>query len=430
MLSRLLLFSIYIFLLLFQTDPSEKFLYDASRYFAGAEALIEGENWQEKGGLYNRGFLTSFVFIPSVSLSTIFETISAPYAVLLYNAFVIALFATFVIPRISTLFSVNSEILKILVGLTFVLIVKGFVPYPLMDVWALILFSSGLVLLFDSKIRFNSIYGGLLLGLAVNLRPSYLLLVFSALLFLIPQFKKIVGAFLGSITIAAGQMLFNILSFAEISIFPIAQTSIQKIQTQYSGFVYRYDTVAYTEFPPQRFYCFGGISREFVGKETGLFENVTVWFLNPFETIQFLALKLLAPFFWSDLTPYEPVFVSENLFGFFIFSLTFTGIFSLIFLVAINKSYRNKTSIFLLALIFFGQITLLLSTPETRFALPVIFYSTFGFYLALGALKKNKLLVFLWLVSSLLVAYFIYRTIFAYLLPLELGVLATPGICS
>jgi hypothetical protein len=248
-----------------------------------------------------------------------------------------------------------------------------------MDLWALACLMPVVYLIYSQK-RIALSISGLLLGLCLNLRPSYL---FAILLLVISAFfiKKMAVLLMlpGLIVSQIPQILYNAQWNDSLSIFPIGLGKITGRLATFAAYSIRYDTVAYRPFAQ------GGLSfcdkkmKEIalIAKPESTFETALLFLQNPGHSAVFLMKKLAAAFWWPVTVPYyEHNPLVNSIYGALVLLIVVFGLSRIIMILI--SSDQKKRFIGVFAVLVGFLINLVLYSNETRYGLSVVLIAICG----------------------------------------------------
>lgn len=362
-------------------DPAPVFLYDAGQYWAASQAVITGQDAYTVGGLNTRGVLTALVYLPAGLVTDLAggSMVVAGWAVLMQNALVIAAAGAFVIPRlVGRLVPLRTTHVAASSALT-VLALSGFAPYPLMDLVAVVLAAVSVLLLASSRGALVLV-GGVALAVAVNLRPSYLVaavLVMAVLL--LRQPRRTPWALLGAGAVVTVQVWYGSARAAVVSMFPPDTAIVTAIQLNYSAYGVRYDTVLYSAADPRQWYCSPQMADAVAGELPGSNRELLVTFFRELPSSALFALeKVTASLQWSWSMPYagEGSPILRPL-GILVTMVTCAGL-GLLVRRLVRSDRRTFTVAALLMLALGSMVTMVASSPEARFASPLVVAGVVG----------------------------------------------------
>lgn len=370
---------------------ANEFVYDAAQYWAGSVALVSGGDTAVAGVLQMRGALTSVIYVPPALLSALLGPGSASWTVLAWNSLLAVFLCVFLLPRIAAIIARGpaSALGMWISALAGGAIVSGFSRFPLLDVWAVALALLGLYGLATGTRWWIAGLSGFALMFAANVRPAYLapvLIAAAVLIFLRPKVVPwaIPGAALGLVP----QLLLNVAVMGTWSVVPVGTSALMNVQATYATFATRYDTVLTPGHFPGQFYCDPGYAVLQLGDEKPTSApGVLLSALRHLpESLSFLSGKAAASLHWSFATPYEhPPGPGTSLMAFLVIGVATSGLVALFWVM--TRSWGESTPrLVSLSLVGFwaGAVgTLVLSTPETRFAIPVVLIGLIGLLAAI-----------------------------------------------
>jgi hypothetical protein len=375
-----------VFILLIARNPVWTMLWDADGYVNSAIIWATGGTQSSVAEqLYYRGFLTSIVYyLPSYIGIKYFEpTQFGTYIfvfVLVQNALIISWMSSFVLPKIVGLFRPATSLTVITTSFFGFYVLGSFVPYTLMDLWAMACLLPVIYLIY-SQSKIALIMSGGLLGICLNLRPSYLfaiiLLIGSATFIKRLSVMLIVPGFLIS---QIPQIIYNSKWHDSFSIFPLGLGRITGRLATFASYSIRYDTNAYGAFTPK-----GGISfcdQKMMEialrvKPESTFETALLFLQNPGHSSLFLIKKLAAAFWWPVTVPYfEHNPLVNSIFGALILFIVTFGLSKIIWLF--YQSDQKVQYLGVVAVIVGFCINLVLYSNETRYGASVVLISICG----------------------------------------------------
>ncbi len=373
------------------------FVYDAAQYWAASVALVSGGNTAEAGVLQLRGALTAIVYVPPALLSELFGPDSAAWTVLLWNSLMAAALCVGLLPRIAALISPGASAWRVwIAALAGGVIVSGFSRFALLDVWAIALALLGLYAIAVGSRWWHGALAGLALVFATNIRPAYLAPVLIAtLVLLIAHPKSALWAIPGALLGLVPQIVFNLAVMDRLSLVPVQTPYLLNVQATYATFATRYDTVLEPGRYPSQFYCdpaYAVLQLDDTKPTSAPGVLISVLSHLP-DSIAFLSGKVAASLHWSFSTPYEhSPGPGTSLMTLFIIAVSAGGLVALIWRM-VNSWAERKPRIMALAVLGFwvGAVgTLVLSTPETRFAVPLAMIGLIGLLAAVPSPLRLK----------------------------------------
>ena len=130
------------------------------------------------------------------------------------------------------------------------LLLSRFVPYPLMDVPAVLCLAIAVLLLCERR-WWTALAGGALLAAAVNLRPAYLLpVVLMLVVVLATRWQRTPFVALGGAAALAVQAVYGRARVGVTSLWPPDTETVTAIQLNYAAYGVRYDTIPFTRRTP------------------------------------------------------------------------------------------------------------------------------------------------------------------------------------
>lgn len=366
------------FIIVLLRGRAPEFLYDARFYWDGVGALLAGEDFYTAGLLSFRGALSLAPYLPARFLADVTGT-DGGFFVLSQNALLISTIGVILIPSILSHFvEVNrAHIWTSAVSIS--LLLSGFAPFPLMDLWAAALAFGGVAMLLRTG-GWWALGAGLAFGAAANLRPAYFLpeaLAFAT--WMLFEWRRAYWPILGIAIASLPQVLLNArYAGGSLSAVPVYVGTITSIQTQYSSYLVRYDTVAYVgERLPSQSFCNPIAAQSVVGRPTTNLVELAENLLDTFpHSLLFLGQKIGAALLWSPQTPYS----AGSSAGFDPTALVVVLVASagLLSLVRHLVGKKRRSAVILFALWCGSLLSLAGSTPETRFALPLVLVGIIG----------------------------------------------------
>jgi hypothetical protein len=365
--------------------PAAFFLYDAAQYWQGSVALATGGDAVSAGELRMRGALTPVVYLIPAGFAQLLDAAAAGWIVLAWNALLAAVLCAVVLPRLTAvLVGSMAPYLVYAVAIVGAVVVSGFSRYPLLDVWAVTAALGGVLLMLRANRWYMWAGAGALLVVATNLRPSYLVPVLLAVaVAAVARKMPTLWVLPGAAVALVPQLVVNVAAWGSWSLLPTGTGALTRIQAAQSAYVVRYDTVVEAGRSPQQFYCDPGFAAGLVDSpapESPLELLMTLLGHLP-DSIWFLLQKAAASLAWSLSTPYEsspdgrlgPVSIG-------IATLAAAGLVALIYCVARPGQVNGtRTAAGFVGAFWLGSLaTLVLSTPETRFALPIVLTGLVG----------------------------------------------------
>lgn len=387
------------FLLSLVHGTAPAFLYDASKYWDAANALISGADAYVAGGLDIRGVLSAVIYVPAALVSQLVGAEAAAVAVLIQNALVIAAVGSVIVPGIVRLMVPARQSYIVLSAVMTSLLLAGFAPYTLLDQWALAFLLAGVLLVF-SKNPIALIVGGLSLGVAINLRPAMLVPVaLGAILWTTFNWRRAVLPAAGFGAAFVPQMVVNKLVRGEIRPWPLDTFLVTNIQAHYASFTVRYDTVAFDDSrDPRQFYCSPDLAAAVVVDPPTDSVGLATAFLREFpSSLLFLSEKVASSLQWSWATPYSDSPGAFSWLALIVVPVSVVGLLALIYR-ALSKESRIP-ALTLLAIWFGSVATIVFSAAEARFAIVIVMIGAIGCLTISPVSRRNRVFsrrVYVW----------------------------------
>ena len=423
------------FVIALMHGKASDFVYDAHLYWGGARALVSGGDFYSAGWLSVRGALSTVIYSPAATASNIFDSGGSLF-VLMQNAFLIAVIGVVIVPGIAKGFlTIGSKHIWVSTLLTSLLL-SGFTPYPLMDLWAVALLLLGVLLVLRTGV-WSLVLGGSALGAAANLRPAYLAPVaLAALVWVIFHWKKVHWPAVGAAITFLPQVVVNLAFAASWKPWPVSAFTVANVQSQYASYVVRYDTVAFAgAINPRQFFCSPDSASAVITDVPTTTGELALSFINNFPTsIRFITEKVAASLHWSFATPYaDPPSAGLSVMTLFVLFISSVGVMALVWRLVHERIPMRRVSILVLLSVWAGSVaTIGFATPETRFALPVVLVGLVGL-LAIPTDRPRSMLKpsgIAWGASALLLAALLLWAGFAGLAHPAPPGLVTAAICQ
>lgn len=370
--------------------PAISFLYDAAQYWNGPMALVNGGDAATAGALSMRGTLTPLVYLPPALVVSILGPGSAAWTVLMWNSLFSAAVCVFLLPRLAALVSMGPPLcrtwLSALIGGA---LFSGFAQHPLLDVWAVGAALTGLLALASGRHWWTAILGGVAFAISVNLRPSYAVpLVILAAVLVISQPRRVALMIPGVLLGLIPQFALNLALYGSVSVLPYGTGSLATTQAAQATYTIRYDTVLHLDRHPQQWYCDPEYAAQLVGDRAPTDQLGVVGSVLDHlpHSLWFLTEKAAASMQWSSVTPYAHApTAGTSLTTLLVVGVASTGVVALVTRAILYCRDRTKFAVTLAILGFWlGSLaTIVLSTPETRFAIPLVFVGLIGLLSAL-----------------------------------------------
>jgi len=382
-----LLAGVAVFFIALTRGQTDAFVYDAQVYWMLADRLAQGHLSPLPpfpAYIDLRGIWAAIVYLPAVLVSRLAPGFLPQRLVLLENALLIALLAAAILPAIIRRIAPAGGCWPAIVCAALVAVIaRGFAPYPLMDLPAVVVVFAAIALLLQSQRWWVLALSGVLFGMAVNLRPAYLMP--SALAYVVwlygAGWRRAPLPLAGAAIALIPQVAVNVIRHGSWLAVPVASWMVTHVQFQHAGYVTRYDTLvgsAITE--PRQSFCDPGQATSLVGKSIhGATDLLGHLAQQAPSSLLFLGRKIGASLLWSPATPYaETSFGALTALGLLVLLVSTVGITALaVGWVRHGQRERHRIAL-LLAFVLGCMATVAGSTPEARFALPIILAGVLG----------------------------------------------------
>ena len=377
------------FAIQFIHGPAPAFLWDAAQYWGGASAFVAGERALIPGGLTTRGVFTAVLYLPPAFVSLLIGPESKVWTVLAWNALLCAALCVLLLPRVAGTLTASAFVrppssriwTSAIVG---GLILSGFARFPLVDVWATSLAFAGFYGLVAARRWWWLSLAGICLTMAINVRPSMIAPVALAVAVLVMVRAIPIVIALPAATFAIlPQAIFNFRNWESWSPVPHDTIPLSAVQAGPATYTLRYDTVAFANQAPQQWYCdprYAALLSDDPRADNQLDVILSASRHLP-ASLWFLARKAAINFQWSTETPYgNPPSQAPDAMAFLVVAVAVVGLTALITSVTRRRMEWQGRVIALALLAFWcgGLATVLFSTPETRFALPMVMIGLVG----------------------------------------------------
>lgn len=380
--------SLVAFAIAFIHGLAPAFVYDAAQYWGGALALFTGGDPVLAGGLATRGVFTAGVYLPPALLTAVLGGGAAEWAVLTWNALMIAMVCAVLVPRfVQAVRGMEGRPPAAQVWISAVLgsvLLSGFARFPLMDVVSTGLAFAGLYGILVTRRWPLLVLSGLAIAAGANMRPSLLApIVVAVVVLLFVRAGQVAIAVAGGVLALIPQLALNVLAFGSWSIVPRETAALSAVQAAYAHVALRYDTVAFADQRPQQWYCDPLYASLVVddGVPRNQFQVVGSALAHLPDSLWFLFRKAAASIHWSLETPYEPPPGSAvDVLTVLVVMTAALGVVILAGSAIRERAERRRLSAILALLGFwFGALAVLVfATPETRFAVPIVLVGLIG----------------------------------------------------
>ncbi len=373
-----------VFLAVLLRGPAQGFVYDAAGYWNGGHALLTGGDFYTVGRLDLRGTLTVGVYLPAIIVTQVLGHGVAGWAALMQNSLLIAILGAVIVPRIAGLIVPIRNVHIWMSAAVCGLLLSGFAPYPLMDLWALALVLLGILVVCTADRWWSLALGGLALGVALNLRPAYLAPVaLGAVVWLAFRWRRVAWVGIGALVTIVPQMIVNLAHNGPRRPWPAMTAFLSAGQSESASYVVRYDTVAYVSgLDPRQAYCnphYAALVSARPSPWSGK-ELASSYFHNLPSSLMFVGQKVSASLHWSWATPYaDPAPARLSFMTPLVILVSVIGILGLIRHLVRRPTGTSRMMVFILVAVWVGSLaTLAFAQPETRFALPLVLIGLVG----------------------------------------------------
>jgi hypothetical protein len=359
------------------------FMYDAKWYWEAAQSVVGNVAAAPEGFWRLRGALTALVYTPASALASVIGPDRASFAVLLQNAAFLAWFAAFLLPALIQRWRPISTRARVVGAFLAWVVVAGFAPYPLVDIYPAVA-CVAIVVLLRSRRRLALTLAGVLGGVSANLRPAYIVTV--ALLVLVAVVWRRWSGLLVPVGVALAivpQVVLNRTAFGAWSAWPLESGALIAGQARLASYTVRYDTL-FAAAQPQQFYCSPAMARELVPPLPASLGELATTMLGHVPTSAVFSMqKAGAALHWPLSTPYTtPAPGLDALYASAVTVIAVVGIAALIRLALRGcRAVRPVCGcdVAAIAAIAIGAIvTLVSATTESRFALPLVLLGVIG----------------------------------------------------
>jgi hypothetical protein len=363
-------------------EPAPEFMYDAGHYWNGALAVLEGGGVFERGLLSLRGIATSFLYLPAAAAYELGGDSGASFAVLLQNALLIALIGTVLLPRLAAVWRPVTPLVVWVTAVGSALLLAGFAPFPLSDLWGVVLLLGAVAALRRTG-WLPLLLAGMAAGLAFNVRPAAMFAVIG-LVPVVLVARRLSGLwFLAGAALALiPQVVLNRSHGLTWWPWPEQTTALTQLQAGYAGYVIRYDTVMMgPDVYPRLFFCSPSMAGALDRKLPTSGGDLAGAFLSNFpQALVFSAQKIAAALHWTLSTPYYVTRPGVNgIFALLVTTATVVGAVALLH-VLVRRGWRSLSlAQVAVVVVWIGSVmALVTSATESRFALPVVLIGIAG----------------------------------------------------
>lgn len=363
-------------------QPTRRFVYDAATYWRGAMSLAHGHDPYLVGGLSLRGVLTSVLYLPAALSTRAFGDGAAGTSVLVENSLLVTILGVVLLPRVLRAWvPVTRGMVLVSAGLTW-LVVGRFAPYPLTDLWAAVLLIATVAAL-QRRSPVGFAVAGLCVGAAFNIRPAYLLAVLLAVAVVLWR-ERLAGLWFaaGALFALVPQSIFNLTHAGGWEPWPPRMTAVMQIQATFASYVIRYDTVAFVRAPdPRQFFCSPSMAAAIGDHPPASTGGLAVMFMQDLPTsLPFAVEKLAAVMHWPLAAPYfGPTGSWDTVFALLVTTVSLLGAVALVCVQAKTGFRHAPVAVVVAGAAWIASAaTVVTSTPETRFALPLVLFGVVG----------------------------------------------------
>jgi hypothetical protein len=365
---------------------STMFYYDASGYWRAAWGLL-GE-WDILAGeaMAIRGALTSFLYAPAVLVTKVAGGSAAGPAVLAENAVLLAVMGVVLIPALVGLWRPVTTRVVVISAIGTGVLLGGFAPYPLTDLWAASLLLVAVVALARPGAPWLLV-AGLAGGAAFNIRPAMLLPV-AAVGVAVLVGRRLSGLWfgIGAALALVPQVLLNAWRGSTWAPWPEMTGWLTTLQSAYAAHTVRYDTVFAAPVgsgpgaSPRLFFCSPAMAQAVEGDVPSSPGDLAGAYLAHFpQGVVVSAQKIGASLHWPLAAPYAAPAPGVNLlFALLVTAVTVVGAAALLRrTVLVGRSASLAQSAAGVAWLF-SVATLVTSATEMRFAVSLVLFGIAG----------------------------------------------------
>ena len=357
-----------------------------ARWYLNSSLQWFGSGVKDDEQLVIRGFLSSIVYLAPSFLDTklLDPSVFGSYIyvfVMIQNAALVSWISVYMLPKIAEHFSPAKYSTVVVTSVLGVYALHSFVPYSLMDLWAVAFLLSGCWLIYENK-TVRLIVAGLTLGICFNLRPSYLItlvLIFGFVLFY--RKTKAVFVVLGFTLAQVPQVVYNWFEYQTLSIIPSGLERLESLNLALKASSIRYDSIEYSQFlaGPISF-CDKAMHALMVKDSIDSRWDLTKFFLvNPEESIPFYFKKLAAAFWWPvDIPYYNHNPIVNSVFGAVILFIFVFGFGYIVRRAFRSSGWIDQQSLVAVFVAVGFLANLFLYHSEARYGLPLVLLGIVG----------------------------------------------------
>lgn len=364
------------------TQSPTRFVYDAAVYWAGSASLAHGRDAFVAGRLSFRGVWTSVLYLPATLATRGLGDAAGGMAVLVENSLLASIVGVLLLPRLLRVWgSVTPWIVWVCACLTW-LLVGRFAPYPLTDLWAAALMLAAVVAL-HRRSAIGLMGAGLLAGIALNIRPAYLIPMLLALAVVLWH-RRLAGLWFaaGAVVAMVPQSVLNLTHGSGWKPWPPDIAVLTQLQAVFASYVVRYDTAAYGPTRnPQQFFCSPAMAQTVGDHPPDSTGSLAALFLHNLpQSLLFMAEKAAAALRWPLSTPYfAPIGAADQIFALLVTTVAILGVVSLVYAQSKSGFRSAPVAVWVALAVWLGSLaTIVTSAPETRFALPLVLFGIAG----------------------------------------------------
>ncbi|WP_149205418.1 hypothetical protein [Actinotalea subterranea] len=359
------------------------FVFDADAYWSVAMSLAKGEA-PFPGYFDLRGVLSGIAYVPAALVVRAGGDILAGSAVLAQNSLLVGWFAAFLLPALARPWRELGTPGRWGGAFLAWTVLRGFAPYPLMDIYAVTAALLALVLV--QRRGIGALIGaGLMLGYAVNVRPAYLPVI--ALLAVVTVVVRSWSSFwvaLGGAVALAPQILYSWLSREVLSLSPAATEGLVALQAGYAAYTVRYDTAPWDGgIDARQFFCSPAMAANVHPLPTTTTELAAAYLSNFEHALPFALQKVAASLHWPLSTPYlHPAPGLDALFSAAVTIIAVVGCATLALSPVLRRRHTSRGLWVAWGLVISTVVasiaTLAGSATESRFAIPLVLIGVVG----------------------------------------------------
>ncbi|MQA33318.1 hypothetical protein [Modestobacter roseus] len=412
--------------------PAPVFRYDATRYWGGAQALLDERSAVVEGLLDLRGVLTTLLYLPAAVVTRLAGDDLAGAAVLAENAVLIGLIGVVLLPALVSIWRPAGPWTVVCCAFGTAVVTGGFAPFPLTDLWAAALLLT-VVAALHRQGRGWLVLAGVAAGAAVNIRPATLLpLAAVGVAVLLARRWAALWAALGATLALAPQVALNRSRGTSWLPVPPGTGGLTELQASFASYVVRYDTVvAGPDAEPRLFSCSPAMVDALAGEVPRSPAGLASAFLHHLpQSVPFAAQKVGAALHWPLSTPYlTPAPGVDVVFAVLVTAVSVAGVAALL---RLSTRERGRTTLGRVAvlLVWLGSLaTLVTSATETRFALPLVLIGVAGCATVVAGGRPQGRSAWWWVAGTVVAVAAVYAVGVAGLQHPFAG-MATPELCS